>query len=123
MDKVIAIPMENGKLCAHFGHCQYFAIVKVEKDKVVEIKEVVPPEHVPGLYPRWVATYGATDVIAGGMGQKAIQLFNEQNINAFVGAPEKAAGELVEDFINDKLSLSANYCNHDHGHGHGGCNH
>jgi len=123
MDKIIAIPMENGKLCAHFGHCQYFAIVKVEKDKIVDIKEMVPPQHVPGLYPRWVASFGATDVIAGGMGQKAIQLFNDQNINAFVGAPTKEANELVEDFIANKLSLSANYCNHDHGHEHGGCNH
>ncbi|MBN2778769.1 MAG: ATPase [Bacteroidales bacterium] len=123
MDRIIAIPMENGNLCAHFGHCQYFAIVKVENSQVVDIKELAPPEHVPGLYPRWVAGFGATDVIAGGMGQKAIELFNQQNINAFVGAPIKGAKELVEDFINNRLSLTANYCNHDHGHEHGNCNH
>lgn len=123
MDKIIAIPMENGNLCAHFGHCQYFAIVKVENNQVVDIQELTPPEHVPGLYPRWVAGFGATDVIAGGMGQKAIDLFNQQNINAFVGAPIKGAKELVEDFINGRLSLTANYCNHDHGHEHGNCNH
>jgi predicted Fe-Mo cluster-binding NifX family protein len=29
MKQIIAIPMENGVLCAHFGHCQYFAIVEV----------------------------------------------------------------------------------------------
>lgn len=115
--------MENGNLCAHFGHCQYFAIVKVENNQVVDIRELTPPEHVPGLYPRWVAGFGATDVIAGGMGQKAIDLFNQQNINAFVGAPIKGAKELVEDFINGRLSLTANYCNHDHGHEHGNCNH
>jgi len=27
MNKIIAIPLENGVLCAHFGHCQTFAIV------------------------------------------------------------------------------------------------
>jgi len=119
MNKCIAIPLEDGVLCAHFGHCQQFAIVDVIDGKIAEIKELTPPEHVPGLYPRWVAQFGVTDVIAGGMGQKAIDLFNEQKINAFVGAPVKTASELVTDFIENKLNLSANYCNHDEHHEHG----
>jgi predicted Fe-Mo cluster-binding NifX family protein len=121
MNKCIAIPLEDGVLCAHFGHCQQFAIVEVKDGVITDVKEVTPPEHVPGLYPRWVAQFGVTDVIAGGMGQQAIMLFNEQNINAFVGAPTKAAKELVTDFMAGNLQLSANYCNHgteghDHGH-------
>jgi len=123
MNKIIAIPMENGVLCAHFGHCQTFAIVKVENSVITEINELVPPEHVPGLYPKWVAQFGVTDVIAGGMGQQAIMLFNQQNINAFVGAPMKNARELVNDFVADKLSLSANYCNHDDHSEHENCKH
>ncbi len=121
MNKVIAIPMESGQLCAHFGHCQYFAVVKVENSVITDVQEIIPPEHEPGLYPKWVASFGVTDVIAGGMGQQAITLFNQQNINAFVGAPMYDVQRLVEDFINDKLTLSANYCNHDHEHGHGEC--
>jgi len=123
MKKIIAIPLENGILCSHFGHCQQFAIVETENDKIVGIKELTPPEHVPGLYPRWIAQFGVTDVIAGGMGQQAIMLFNEQNINAFVGAPLKTAQELVTDFLSNKLNLSANYCNHDENHEHGNCGH
>lgn len=120
MNKRIAIPLENGVLCAHFGHCQKFAIVEVENSVITDVKEVTPPEHVPGSYPRFVAGLGVTDVIGGGMGQKAIDLFNRQDINAFVGAPTKAARELVTDFINNKLDLTANYCNHDENHS---CNH
>jgi len=123
MNKCIAIPLENGLLCAHFGHCQTFAIVNVENDVITEIKEVIPPEHIPGLYPKWVAEFGVTDVIAGGMGEHAINLFNEQKINAFVGAPQKSAKELVQDFIVNKLNLSANYCNHDENHEHENCRH
>ncbi|HDP54142.1 MAG TPA: ATPase [Bacteroidetes bacterium] len=122
MNKTIAIPLENGTLCAHFGHCQTFAIVKVENSTITDIKEYTPPEHVPGLYPRWVAQFGATDVIAGGMGQKAIQLFHQQSINVFIGAPMIDPKELVTSFIEDKLELSANYCNHDENHSHG-CSH
>lgn len=123
MNKRIAIPLENGVLCAHFGHCQQFAIVDVENNEIKDVKTLDPPEHVPGLYPRWVAGFGVTDVIAGGMGQQAISLFNQQGINAFVGAPLKPPKELVADFLSNKLSLSANYCNHDENHNHAGCKH
>lgn len=112
MKKIIAIPLENGILCAHFGHCQTFAIVNVENNVITEIKEVTPPEHVPGLYPKWIAQFGVTDVIAGGMGQQAIELFNQQNINAFVGAPLKSAKELVSAYLSNNLPLNANYCDH-----------
>lgn len=122
MIKKIAIPMENGMLCSHFGHCEYFAIATVEDKKIIKIIEKAPPAHEPGLYPRWVASFGVTDVIAGGMGQKAIDLFNQQNINAFVGAPIKGAKEIIEDYLSGNLSLNANYCNHDDKDGHS-CRH
>lgn len=123
MNKRIAIPLENGVLCAHFGHCQQFAIVDVENNEIKEVKALDPPEHVPGLFPKWVASFGVTDVIAGGMGQQAINLFNQHGINAFVGAPIKPARELVADFIANKLTLRANYCNHDENHDHANCRH
>lgn len=118
MNKKIAIPMENGMLCPHFGHCQYFAITTVENGQVIDVKDEVPPAHEPGLYPKWVASFGVTDVIAGGMGQKAIDLFNQQKINVFVGGPMKGAKEIIEDFISGSLVLNANYCNHEEGHEH-----
>lgn len=118
MTKKIAIPMENGRLSTHFGHCEYFAIVDVKDNKIVEITKHTPPEHKPGVFPRWVATLGVTDVIAGGIGQRAIDLFNEQGINVFAGAPVKSEEEIVKEFIDGDLSLSANYCNHDGNHSH-----
>jgi len=33
--KKIAIPLENGRLCSHFGHCQQFAIVDVENNSII----------------------------------------------------------------------------------------
>jgi len=113
MNKRIALPMENGILCEHFGHCQEFAIVEVVDGLITDLKSLTPPEHVPGLYPRWVADLGVTDVITGGMGQKAISLFIEQKINVYVGAPLEAAKGIVLDFIGGKLNLNANICKHD----------
>ena len=112
MDKCIAVPLENGVLCPHFGHCQKFAILKINNGLIEDEQEHTPPEHQPGLYPQWIAQFGVTDVIAGGMGQRAIELFNAQKINVFVGAPIKSAKELVTDFLAGNLQLESNYCDH-----------
>ena len=109
----IAVPVdETGILDAHFGHCKYFQFFSIEDKKIIAEEKIVPPPHEPGILPPWVAKQGATDVIAGGMGQRAIQLFNQNNVNVFVGAPKKDAQELVNEFLNESLNLSANYCNH-----------
>ncbi len=36
MKKLFAVPTENSKLCAHFGHCDKFAIVETEDNKVIK---------------------------------------------------------------------------------------
>ncbi len=112
--------MAGDILSAHFGHCQAFAFVDVENNAITNITMMDPPEHQPGTFPKWVAANGATDVIAGGMGPMAVNLFNEAGINVFVGAPEDTPKNLVNDFLAGKLSLNANYCDHDsHDHHHG----
>jgi len=90
MKKRIAIPLENGILCSHFGHCQQFAILDTDSNLITNESFITPPPHEPGLLPGWLAEKGVTDVIAGGMGQRAIELFNRQNINVFVGASLRA---------------------------------
>ncbi len=113
MKRKIAIPLENGKLCQHFGHCQEFSMLDIdENNQVANEERITPPEHQPGLYPAWVAQHGVTDVIAGGMGQKAIDLFHQQKINVYVGAEMKAPTELASDFANNTLNAGANLCNH-----------
>ena len=116
--KRIAIPMANNMLSEHFGHCQAFAFVDVENNIITEITMMNPPEHQPGTYPKWVADNGATEVIAGGMGTMAVNLFNEAGVNVFVGAPVDTPTNLVNQFIAGELKLTANFCDHDDEHGH-----
>ena len=113
MDKKIAIPVnEEEVLDAHFGHCKFFYLAVVKDGEVVSTEKVVPPPHEPGLLPKWLAEKDVTDIVAGGMGQKAIQLFNANNVNAFVGAPKLKAEELVQAFLKEEISFTANYCDH-----------
>ena len=113
MIRKIAVPVdETGVLDAHFGHCKFFVITNTEDNNIVSEEKLVPPPHEPGLLPRWLAEKGITDIIAGGMGQHAINLFNQGGVNAFVGAPKLSAAELVQGFLQEKLSFTANYCDH-----------
>lgn len=113
MNQTIAIPVnEQGILDAHFGHCKFFMLVHTKKGEIMSLEKVVPPPHEPGVLPRWLAEQGATDVIAGGMGQRAIQIFNQHGVNVFVGAPQITARELVEGFLNKTITFAANYCDH-----------
>ena len=112
MKQRFAIPVSNGALDPHFGHCQQFELIDVE-DRVITGEDTVDaPPHQPGLLPPWLAERGVTDVIAGGMGQRAIQIFNRHQVNVFVGAPSLPPRELVEGFLSESLQFSANYCDH-----------
>ncbi len=98
MTQKIALPMGGGKLSTHFGHCEYFAIVEVKDKKIVKITKETPPDHKPGVYPRWIASLGVTDVIAGGIGQRAIDLFMEM-VSMFMWVLQrKVKRSLLENF-------------------------
>ncbi len=86
----IAIPVTDGKLSVHFGHCQQFAIIDTDPDtkKVTNTEMVVPPAHEPGILPKWLNGICVDLIIAGGMGQRAQQLFVQNGIEVIVGAPD-----------------------------------
>ena len=108
----IAIPVINGKLNNHFGHTQEFYVYEVKDNEITDGKTLNPPRHEPGVFPKWLADMGVTDVIAGGMGHKAISIFNHNKINVFVGVPQKTPEELILDFIEGRLETSDNVCDH-----------
>jgi predicted Fe-Mo cluster-binding NifX family protein len=112
MKRKIAVPVENGILTGHFGHAKLFAIVEMEGEKIVNENTLVPPPHDVGVLPAWLGELGATDIISGGMGQRAIQLFLANKINVFVGAAQKSPAELAQDLVLNRLSAGANYCDH-----------
>jgi predicted Fe-Mo cluster-binding NifX family protein len=110
----IAIPLAQGRLSMHFGHCEQFALVDVdEESKQISSRQLVEaPDHLPGLLPRWLHEQGATLIIAGGMGQRARDLFAEQDIGVVVGAPAEGPEALVEAYLAGTLTPGDNVCDH-----------
>jgi len=110
--KKIALPIVDNKLSPHFGHCQYFSVFSIDNNEIKNIIELIPPPHEPGLLPGWLAEKGVTDIISGGMGQRAIDIFNQNNINVHIGAQIKEAKELILDYIEGTLDTNENSCDH-----------
>jgi predicted Fe-Mo cluster-binding NifX family protein len=112
-----AIPVTSGKLAAHFGHCEEFAMFDVdETTRKIVGKEVVPsPGHQPGFLPGWIAEQGVSAIIAGGMGPRAVGLFEENRVEVVLGAPEGDPGDIVEAYLSGALAAGENVCDHEHG--------
>jgi ATP-binding protein involved in chromosome partitioning len=110
----IAIPLAEGKLSLHFGHCQTFAVMDIDPEsKTITAREdLVPPQHEPGVLPKWLHGMGVNYIIAAGMGQRAQQLFNQNGIEVIVGAEADTPEKLVEAFLNGSLATGQNICDH-----------
>ncbi|HDR15603.1 MAG TPA: chromosome partitioning protein ParA [Desulfobacteraceae bacterium] len=111
-EKIIALPISEEKLSAHFGHPDYFAFITTDDGKIVGRDNKTSPPHEPGLLPRWLYEQGATVVIAGGMGERAQTLLRQNGIEVIVGAPVDNPETLVKQYLSGSLSDGANTCDH-----------
>ncbi|MGQ9546373.1 MAG: NifB/NifX family molybdenum-iron cluster-binding protein [Dehalococcoidia bacterium] len=109
-----AVPVTDGKLAGHFGHCSHFALFDVDEatKTIVRRQVIASPGHQPGFLPTWLAEEGVSVVIASGMGSRAQALFAENRIEVVVGVlgddPEKA----VLDYLRGELATGDNICDH-----------
>jgi predicted Fe-Mo cluster-binding NifX family protein len=110
----IAIPVTDGHLCQHFGHCEIFAFVDVDSNskQILKSEELAAPEHQPGLMPPWLKRHGVTHVIAGGLGTRARDLLSQVSIEIFGGAPSDSPDDLVRHYLDGTLLASERVCDH-----------
>ena len=110
----IAIPITDGQICMHFGHCKGFRFFEVdEKTKtIISTNYISAPAHEPGILPKWIDEQGANVVLANGIGNKAKELFLQYDIKVIAGVAETDPKKAVLDFLSGKLIIEENICNH-----------
>ncbi len=110
----IAIPTANGELCMHFGHCDQFAMVEVDETskEVTGTEFLTPPAHEPGVLPQWLSEQKANVIVAGGMGQRAQQIFVQFGVKVVVGAEGTDPKEIAINYVNGSLPCGTNLCDH-----------
>ena len=112
-NKKIAIPVnQDGILDGHFGHCKFFALYTIKDNQIVSEEILIPPPHEPGLLPRWLAEKGVGLVIAGGMGSRAQDIFQQNGIQVVVGTLENNPEQAVLNYLNGELATGGNVCDH-----------
>lgn len=73
----------------HFGHAAYFVVVDSEDNQVGSVSTIDNPfcgSHGCGQVASFVADQGGQVILVGGMGQRAVQAFVAQGIEAVAGA-------------------------------------
>jgi len=114
----IAISTDGESVSAHFGRCPAFTIVDIENGKVTGREELANPGHHPGFLPRFLHERGVNCIIAGGMGQRAAQLFAEQGIESFMGV-SGSVEDVINGIVNGTLEGGESMCKPGEGKGYG----
>lgn len=74
---------------AHFGRCPFFTIIEVEGTDIKQVSSIDNPfflNHSPGEVPSYIQQQQANVMLAGGMGRRAVQIFEQLGIKAVTGA-------------------------------------
>lgn len=118
----LAIARTGNDAAQHFGHCDNFVIFDLEDRQVTSRMVLNNPGHSPGVLPPFLAQHGVNVVIAGGMGQKARDLFAGNNIETITGLAG-SVDQILQAYLNNTLIATNETCSHEgHEDGHD-CDH
>lgn len=110
----VAIASDKKQVAGHFGHCEAFECFEVEDNKIQGWETIPNPGHKPGFLPVFLHEKGVNIIIAGGMGQAAANIFNDNGIKVICGA-SGSIENVAKSFVENTLHSSGSLCEgHDH---------
>lgn len=115
----IAVAGMGENVAQHFGHCEGFYIYEAENGKLLSESFIANPGHKPGFLPNFLHEKGVTTIISGGMGQGAVEIFDEHGIEVVVGASGEARAA-ADAYVSGALKSTGSIC--DEHHFEGECN-
>ncbi len=101
----------DSDVCQHFGRAPYFAVVHLDDHHpgAVSVAVVANPaaqNHQPGQIPAFIKAQGADAIITGGMGRRALLLFDQYGIEVAGGASGNARTAL-QSWLDGELNAAA----------------
>ncbi|MHC1630789.1 MAG: NifB/NifX family molybdenum-iron cluster-binding protein [Methanotrichaceae archaeon] len=99
-------------ISAHFGYAETFTIVDTETNEIKVVHNTSEHKGGIGLPPEIIAENGAHIMLAGGLGPRAVQMFEQYGVDVFVGATGTVKNA-VDDWKNGYLeeATDENVCN------------
>ena len=110
----IGIPTNSGNVAAHFGRCPEFTFVEIEEGEIKSKEVVENPGHKPGYIPQFMSENDVDCIITGGIGRKAISIFDDLGIEVISGV-NGDIDEIIEDFSEGNIESENNPCDHSMG--------
>lgn len=105
----VAIPTKGEMVDNHFGNCEKFTIYTLSDSKEIQAEENFKSPESCGCKSNLAADLaesGVTVVLAGGMGQGAVNKVKAENIEVFIGSAGKAKEALNKWLNGDKGNWS-----------------
>ena len=105
----------DGEVSGHFGRCPFYTMVELDGARIIGVKSVANPHHgnhQPGVMPVFINSLGAKVIIAGGMGPRAIQMFDQFGIEVATGAVGNV-GRVLTAYLDGQVKGIVP-CKHDH---------
>ena len=99
----------SGEVYAHFGRAPKFTFVTIEDGNVVKKEELSNPGHSVGSIPEFVHKNDADYMIAGGMGRRAVQFFEQYGIEVIVGVTG-SVNEVIQQILDGTLEGGESLC-------------
>ncbi len=118
--RTIAVASEDdrgleGEVSAHFGRCPYYTLVRVDGREIRDVRVATNPNfdsHQPGAMPVFIRDLGANVILAGGMGPRAVQMFQHFGIEVATGAIGRV-GAVLDAYLDGRVAGIVP-CSHDH---------
>jgi len=114
----IALPSNQDRIDDHFGHCAYFTVFTADPDSgVLMSREIVESPAGCGCKSNiaWIlADMGVSVMLAGNMGDGAVQVLNAAGIQVLRGCTGNVE-QAARDFLGGRLADNGVGC-HEHGH-------
>jgi predicted Fe-Mo cluster-binding NifX family protein len=108
----------DGVVSPHFGRCPYYVLIDVEGTAVQAVSAVANPyyeQHQRGQVPGFIHSQGAEVMLTGGMGRRALGLFEQYRVEAVTGA-YGTVRRALECYLGGELR-GADACGKSGGHG------
>jgi len=115
----IALPTNNGLVEGHFGQCSTYTLVTVNEEKeIVKVDTMDSPQgcgcksNIAGI----LREEGVSTMLAGNMGEGALQVLNRNGIEVFRGCSGRVT-DVVNAWLSGAISDSGIGCSHHEHHG------
>jgi len=114
----IALPSYQNRVDEHFGHCEYFTVFTVGNDRKIVAEETLTPPPGCGCksnIAQVLAEMGVTLMLAGNMGQGAVNVLGQSGIEVLRGCSGDVR-EVAQQWLAGTLADSGLSCaQHEHG--------